>query len=158
MKNISKPNNYWTKERCIEDAKKYERSGDWKLKSASAYRTALKKCWFDECRKHMKVIVKPKNYWTKERCIEDAKKYERSGDWKLKSESAYQKALKKGWIDECRKHMKNISKPNNYWTKERCIEDAKKYERSGDWKLKSTSAYQKALKKGWIDECRKHMK
>jgi superfamily II DNA or RNA helicase len=134
----------WTKERCIEDAKKYERSGDWNLKSSRAYSKASRNGWLDECRKHMKVIFVGRHYWTKERCIEDAKKYERSSYWKLKSPSAYGKALKKGWFDECRKHMKVIVTPNNYWTKERCIEDAKKYERSGDWKLKSASAYGKA--------------
>ena len=49
-----KPRNYWTKERCIEDAKQYETNSEWQKKSGSAYITAWVNKWLDECSKHMK--------------------------------------------------------------------------------------------------------
>ena len=45
--------------------------------------------------------IKPRYYWTKERCIEDAKKYSSRYEWQKKSGSAYLSAWKNGWVDEC---------------------------------------------------------
>jgi len=48
----------------------------------------------------------PKNYWTKERCIEEALKYTKKIDFYNFSSSAYQKSYKNGWVNEICSHMK----------------------------------------------------
>jgi predicted GIY-YIG superfamily endonuclease len=48
-------------------------------------------------------------------------------------------------------------KPNRYWTKERCVEDALKFTTRSEWQNKSSSAYSIALKNGWLDESCNHM-
>ena len=44
-----------------------------------------------------------------------------------------------------------------YWTKERCDEDALKYNSRSEWNKNNSSAYSAAHKNGWLDECCKHM-
>jgi superfamily II DNA or RNA helicase len=142
---------YWTLETCKEDALKYKRRGDWKKESPSAYFSAHRNGWIDECCKHIPITrSRDIKYWTLETCKEDALKYNRKINWLKESNSAYHKAQKKGWIDECCKHMYKI-------TLEICKEDALKYKRRTQWQKGSTSIYQTARKNGWLDECCKHM-
>lgn len=56
--------------------------------------------------------------------IEDAKKYRSKTEWK-KTSPIYSFALKAGIIGKCCQHMVEIKVPNNYWTKERCSNEAK---------------------------------
>jgi hypothetical protein len=159
MVELQKPNGYWNnKERCIEDAKKYTTKTEWAKNNSSAYLSASKNGWMGECCEHMIELQKPSGYWTKELCIEDAKKYKSKGEWKKKSNSSYHSATKNGWIRECSEHMIEIKKPSGYWTKERCIEDAKKYSARFVWQKKSNSAYNSARINDWVDECCEHMK
>lgn len=43
---------------------------------------------------------KPKGYWTKERCQEEALKYESRSEFKKYSGSAYNIVKKNKWLDE----------------------------------------------------------
>jgi len=153
-------NVYWTKERCIEDAKKYKTKNQWRLNSPISFSISNRKnSWLDECVVHMNPTKKPNGYWTKERCIEEAKKYKRINDWRKISAGSYLAAMRINILDECSKHMVRTSKPCNYWNnKERCIEEAKKYKTRGEWVKNSGGSYGSARKKGWFDECAKHMK
>ena len=49
---------------------------------------------------------KPKNYWTKERCREEALKYERWNDFRKNCSNAYNSARAQGWLDDIYQHMK----------------------------------------------------
>jgi len=48
---------------------------------------------------------KPKNYWTKERCREEALKHNGRREWYKNSSSSYFVARKNGWLDELSQHM-----------------------------------------------------
>jgi hypothetical protein len=69
-------------------------------------------------------VNSPKDYWTLERCKEDAFKYKTKTEWKEKSSAIYAAAHKKGWIEECCVHMIVL---RQRWTLEKCKEDALKY-------------------------------
>jgi len=155
--NNQKPRGYWTKEKCIEDARKYKLRKNWMTLSVSAYNSAFKNGWIHECHSHMEEIIKPSGYWTKERCIEDAKKHKTKKSWRDSFGGANNSAVKNGWLDECCSHMEEIIKPNGYWTKERCIEDSVKYTSERKWRKISGGAYNSALKNGWKNECVSHM-
>ena len=60
-------------------------------------------------------------------------------------------------ICTCSKCSKPKPKSYGYWTKERLIEDALKYDSLSEWKNKSSLAYFAAYKKKYLDECAKHM-
>lgn len=152
------PNGYWTIETCIEDAKKYDNALEWRKNSNTAYVKAIEFDCLNECTKHMKELRKPNGYWTKERCIEEAKKYQTSGDWQKTSSSSYIYARKNNWLDECTKHMKKSRKPIGWWTLERCIDEFKKYKNSGEIRKGNPGCYDIAYKNGWLKECTKYFK
>lgn len=154
---IRKSTGYWTKEKCLNEAKKYKTLGEWYRNSTSSYNKANKNNWHKECAAHMIRVKKPSGYWTKEKCIEEARKYKTKADWERGSGASHVAARTNGWYDECVKHMISTKKPNGYWTKERCIEDAKKYKTRVDWGKNSGSAINTARRKGWMDECAQHM-
>lgn len=50
-----------------------------------------------------------------------------------------------------------MRKSRNYWIKERCIDESKKYNLRSEFKLKCGGAYNSAKKNGWLDEICSHM-
>jgi hypothetical protein len=104
-----KKKGYWTKERCIEEAKKFDTNKEWVKNSCSSNAIARKNGWLDECRAHMKLFQLPDGYWTKEKCLKTALECQTNKEWRKKYSTAYQIARRNGWLDECRAHMMNIS-------------------------------------------------
>jgi len=101
----------WTKERVVEDAKKYTSKIQWLNANASAYQTAVLKGWVTEATADMirpEYKPYPKGYWSKERVLEDAKKYGNSTIWRTSSRLAYRNAREKGWFAEATAHMIKI--------------------------------------------------
>jgi hypothetical protein len=157
MTSIRNPAGYWTKERCMEDAYKFSTRTEWKAGSSRAYATAIRHDWFHECCIHMKHGRTVNGYWTKERCMENAKQFKTRSQWQRSTNSGYSAASKSGWIDECCTHMEFMQKPAGYWTKERCMEDAKQFKTRSAWQKGVGDAYATAHRNGWIDECCTHM-
>lgn len=93
----TKKHGYWTKDKCQEVAFKYSRRIDFFKNDISAYNKSQKYGWLDEICGHMvKKDVKPRGYWTKEKCIEEHHKYGR--EFKYKSPTAYAYCMRNGWI------------------------------------------------------------
>lgn len=92
--------------------------------------------------------------WTKEACIEEAKKFKTRGEWCEKSHTSYQRACDREWLEECAAHM---PPPRTKPTLERCKEDALKYQSKSEWAKMSGYLYHYALRKEWISECCGHM-
>jgi hypothetical protein len=51
----------------------------------------------------------------------------------------------------------NNRKPNGYWTKEKCQEEALKYNSRFEFQRNSNGSYHYALRKKWLDEICQHM-
>jgi len=156
MIEIKKSKNYWTYEKCHEESLKYEFRNEFRKKSRSAYNYAYNNDILNDICSHMKQKYKPKNYWTKERCHEKALGYNSRLSFQKKDHSSYLKAQINGWLDEICSHMIEIKKPKNYWTKERCQNEATKYENKKDFREQS-KAYERAYRNGWLDEICSHM-
>jgi len=54
----------------------------------------------DDICSHMISLMKPKGYWTKEKCVEEVKKYNSKTEFKKKSRSSYNAAYKNNWLNE----------------------------------------------------------
>jgi predicted GIY-YIG superfamily endonuclease len=91
---------YWTKERCKEESLKYHIRSQFQTNSQSAYRSAQKNKWLDDICSHMKLLRKPKNYWTKERCKIEASKYKNKNQFQKNICGAYMKSYICGWLNE----------------------------------------------------------
>ena len=101
---------------------------------------------------------KPNGYWTLERCKEGASEYLHPKDWKAGSYKSYQAAVRHGWLAECSSHMSPTERNRQFWTFDRCMEDAAKYETRSDWVSASGGASMSARGNGWFDQCTAHMK
>ena len=113
----------WTKERCQEEALKYKHRNEFQKNSGSAYNSSRSNSWLNEICKHMIETKKPNGYWTKEKCHEEALKYETIKDFQKNSI----KACKYAWImnimTEICSHMLKYRKKKGHWTKEKCHEE-----------------------------------
>lgn len=90
----------WTKESCHIEALKYTSRLEFQKGCRSAYRFAIHNKIIDEVCSHMILKIKPKNYWTKERCKEESMKYKTRHEFRCNSESAYAKTRISGWLDD----------------------------------------------------------
>ena len=158
MEELQKPKRYWHNlDKCKESALKYKKRGAWQKGETSAYQTAFKNGWLDECCGHMEELQKPNRYWNLDTCKESALKYKTRMEWHKGDRSAYQGAQKYGCLDECCGHMEEIKKPNRYWNLDRCKESALKYKTRSEWFDGERSGYVTAAKSGWMEECCGHM-
>lgn len=149
-----KPRGYWTLERCMEDAAQYGARLEWSKSNRRAYAAAQRNGWLDQCCANMSG---GQFLWAPESCAEDAAKYSSRREWSLKGSGAYNAAIRLGCLDACCAHMDSPHKPRGYWTLERCMADAARYSSRIDWQSASRPAYSAAKRKGWIDQCCKHM-
>lgn len=146
---------YYEKD-CYEEAMKYETLPDFRKNSKGAYRAAVKNKWIDNYT-WLKRGCKPNGYWTKERCIEESKKYKTFQEFRKSSNSAYKTAFEHNWLNEFT-WLIPLSKPAGYWTKERCVEEALKYESLIEFLKCSPGAYNSAYSNKWLKEITSHMK
>jgi len=153
-----KPSGYWTFERCKKEAKKYKSRTEFEKKGRGAYSASLKNKWMNEICGHMKDIHKPSGYWTFERCKKEAEQYKTRGEFVKKNPKAYNASLRNKWMNKICGHMKEIKKPNGYWTFERCKKEAKKYKSRTEFAKKGRGAYDAAVKFNWLDKICGHLK
>jgi len=147
----------WTKEKCEVEALKYSNVGDYKKNSLS-YRAAVRNKWLDDICTHMNRKKNPYNYWTKEKCQEEALKFKTRKEFELKFRGGYAASRINGWLDEICSHMNKVKvKPAGYWTKEKCHEESIKYKYRSDFQKGSISAYTISVRNKWLDEICQHM-
>ena len=150
----------WTLNTCMDEAKKYSGIKEWQIASAGSYNAAFAKGWLEQCCVHMDRKLFPRNHWTLERCIEDARQYQTKTQWASARRSGYTVASKNGWLDQCTSHMNADMRKvsvQRVWTYERCLELARSCSTRAEFKRASGSAYQRARLKGWLEECCSHM-
>lgn len=152
-----KPKGYWTKEKCVEEALNYNSIKEWRKFNQMSYKIAYYNDWLIECTAHIDKGRKPRGYWDKEKCIEEALKYKTRTQFLRNNKPCYNSALKNGWIDECAAHMVENQKPMGYWDKERCIEHAKQFSTVTEWLKANSTPCANARKNGWYEEATTHM-
>ena len=159
MTRLKEISGFWTKDAVILSAKEFKTQTAWKKVHGGAWRKAVHMHWIHEVCAHMDFMdeskIKSQGYWNKDRVLESARKYKTQAEWNKAETSAVRVASKKGWIGEATAHM-SPSRPNRmangYWTKERVMEDAKKFNSKTEWQKASSAAVSKAYKMGWMDE------
>ena len=93
---------------------------------------------------------KKNRYWTKERNLEEAKKYKTKKDFKQKCGGGFCAASENGWLKTY--FWLNTIKPKGYWNYETCKEAALKYKTKSEFQKGDRRAYNLAREKGWIEE------
>ena len=139
----------WTRERIFEEAKNYNSRGEFWKKKNHLYNLACKNNWIDDYTWFKPSATGKK--WTKETCYEEAKKYKTKKEFQKGNSRAYVLSYKNGWIDDYT-WFEELKKPNGYWTREICYEEAKKYKSRSEFNENSSTAYAISKKNGWIDD------
>lgn len=145
----------WSTEQLIEEAKKYSTVKEWCKQSRPAYNAAQRRGILDQCCAHM---TRAKRSWTDEFIINSAKKYPSRKAWMAAAPEAYKMAEERGIFEKCVEHMKLINGRTQWsWTDEAIMEDARKYQKSSQWKKSSPAAYVAAIRHGILGKCTEHM-
>jgi hypothetical protein len=155
---MRKPSGYWTKERCLEEALKYNSRVEIRKGCLGAYKSIKRNGWSEELFSHMEYIQKPKGYWTKERCLELALNYNSRAEFTKQHYDAYRASKRAGWLDEICSHMEKRTWKVDGWNKEECRKEALKYDNRGEFWKKSSGASAYAQRNGFLDEICSHMK
>lgn len=141
----------WDKESCYKEAKKYKTRAEFYQNSAGAYKKALEKEWIEEYDWMPSRQQKPMGFWNNyDRCYEEAKKYSNRKGFQKGCQSAYNSALKNGWLDDYT--WFDEKQKHNYWNKETCFEEAMKYRSRSEFGKHAVRAYGLALENGWLDD------
>jgi hypothetical protein len=96
--------------------------------------------------------MRPKNYWTKEKCAEISIQFKLKSEFRKKHPNVYAQAHQNGFLDEICSHMKPEKRPANYWTKENIIKEMTKYKTRSDFNKNSGGAALVARGYDWYDE------
>ncbi|MCR5362326.1 MAG: GIY-YIG nuclease family protein [Bacteroidales bacterium] len=135
----------WTRENVFEESHKYQYRGEFSRGSQSAYNVARRNGWLNEMI-WLKEKHKPTHYWTKERVFEESHKYTNRRDFVKNAKSASFHAVRNGWIKQM-PWLKPLPLGHiTEWTRDRIIEESKKYSSRCEFARKSPTAYQHALK------------
>lgn len=147
----------WTKETALENALQFNTRKEWEKGVNSSYRVSRYNGWYDEFVKHMPKQCRPKGYWTLERCMVEALKYNLKDDWRKGHSQSFNGAITGGHMKICSDHMTNGRKYHGYWTKENIKIEALKYTSKPNWLVGNCYSYILARQNGWIVELTKHM-
>lgn len=91
-------------------------------------------------------------YWNKERCKEEAMKYNSISELENKSGGAYKSIIRNNWREELCSHMIRLTKPAGYWSFENCKHESQKYNNRSNFSKGSGRAYNVSLSNKWLDD------
>ena len=117
-----KPNGYWTLEICRDVCKNYDSQAELIHDHRDVYSAIKEHGWQKECFASMKGMKKPNGYWTLEKCMQEASKYDSPADMKRGNPKAYTAMKSHGWYENCCAEMKSRRVPNNFWNEERIVD------------------------------------
>jgi len=95
--------------------------------------------------------------WTKDLCHNEALKYKIRWDFQKFSRNGYTAAKNHEWLDSICSHMESQKRASDYWTKEKCINEAKKYKSRNEFRKKATYPYKVTSINGWTEEVCSHI-
>lgn len=138
----------WNYETCFKEAQKYRTRTEFSQNNPGAYDSARRNRWLDDYT-WLETKRNPKVYWDRETCFYEAKKYKSRIELKENNSSAYHAALKNGWLDDFT-WFEIKRKPKDYWNKDTCHEEAKKYKSKKEFHDKCRLAYETSKTNGWF--------
>lgn len=147
----------YTYDQCVAEAANYSTKEDFRTFSRGAYDAASRNKWLSNICGHMTAKKKLNGHWTVTMCRDEAAKYSTVSDFRNGSPSAYCISKRHGCLDDICSHMTKARQANNYWTKERCREEAMKYATRAAFRKGSPGAERYARDHGVRDEICGHM-
>ena len=151
----TRPDGYWTYERCKEEALKYKKRAHMQKAESGAYSSMQKHGWIDELTSHMKKPTNQKINWNYDDCKKTIAQYNSLMEFRTKEKSMYIGILKNNW-KELLSALEYVFRENGYWTYERCKEEALKYKTKKDFR-ENSHAHDVIKKNNWWGELCSHI-
>lgn len=143
---------YWTKEKVVEESKKYNILDDFNKSSKTAAGLARKKGWLDEMTWLKRKYIKRGHWLNKENVLLEARKYHTKKDFRENCSAAYSSAQKHKWLTEM-DWLKTKGVTPGYWQiKDNVVAEAKRHHSKEDFRKGSSAGYHSAWKHGWLLE------
>lgn len=95
--------------------------------------------------------------YNKEECHKEALKYNYRSEFQINNNAVYCSANRNKWLNEICNHMIEKKHPDGYWTKEKCQEEALKYNYKSDFQKNANVAYLTSQRRKWFVEICSHM-
>jgi hypothetical protein len=151
----------WSIEQLEQEALKYKTKKEFKEKNSRAFHAAAKRKLVDKICAHMPKRMDTSGTnsssckWTFEKLQEEASKHKSRSDFEKENLSAYNSALKRGFLDQICSHMG--PRKNEPWTDEELFNVALKYKTRSDFFNNDNGAYQAAKIRGLFEKISAHM-
>ena len=153
IKEKRKPSNYWTKTRVFAESHKYTNKKDFEANAKSAYWWAIREGWIAQMTWLRPLPVGHISEWTKDKIINESKKYTSRTEFAVHSPTAYKHALEDKSIFLEMPWLVEKKKPDGWWNnKSRVMLEGKKYKTRTAFANGSYSAWKVAKRNGWLDE------
>lgn len=141
----------WDKDSVFAISKKFNNRSSFSDAYPQPYKIARLNGWLEEMDWLIPVYA-PKGKWqNKSNVLAESQKYEYIGDFRLKSKGAYESARINGWLKEIT-WLKHKRVRNGHWTKDRVIEESKKYRNISEFEKHCSSGVMHARKNGWTKD------
>ena len=151
-----KPRGFWTKENCLKVAKLCNTRSDFQKKYPQAWKKCKENGWLEEAYSHMVVNTVIRGYWQNyDNCYNAAKQCTTASEFGKRFPQAHRVALRNKWTKDYTWFVSGFVlaiQKNSKWTYETCAEESKKYKTRSEFQKGTVGAYQKALRKGWLDD------
>lgn len=138
-----------------EIASRYDDLREFRKKEQSAYVVIRRRGLFEKLCGHMTRHVRR---LSDDELAEIASGYDYKKDFLHGDMAAYNTAKSRGIFEKICAHMSEERKPSGYWNKERCRQEALKYDSRMGFCKGSPGAYGSAQLNGWLNEICSHMK
>ncbi len=152
---MKKPNGYWyIKENVLRTARKCKTRLEFHERYKHVYPIAKEQGWLDDCYKHMgKKETDKIRRWTKKSVLAAARKCKTRTAFCKRFGGAYNVACRKGYFEECVKHMTGLKR----WNKKKALAAARKCKTREEFRRTCGGALTAAYNGGYLDECLAHM-
>lgn len=151
-----KPKGFWNKENCLKFASLCKSRSEFKKLYGQAWKVCRNNGWIDEVCSHMIQRSVPQGYWQNyDHCYMVAKQCITASEFEKKYPQAYRVARTKKWNKDYLWFVSGFDlawQRREKWSYDACAEESKKYNTRSEFQKGAVGAYQKALKKGWIDD------
>ena len=139
----------WTYDNCRKLALSCKTRKEFEKKSTAAYSVSKENGWIEEWLPISSRYHKAEYSWTKEMCVEVAKKYTSFTEFSKREPKAYSAAGRKGWLKEF-EWLKRAKR--EIITKEEIVQLAQEYNHASDFKREHPSHYHRAVRMGILKE------
>lgn len=146
----------YTYGKIIETARKYASKKEFSTAHGPMVQFVYIKGWMPKISAELG-WPKHADHWTKEECVESARKHRWLVDWLNADACAYQSARVNGWLADIKAQFFPKHKPSvaSKWTPDACINRAQDFETLTKWQYNAGDAsYQTARRKGWLPAIR----